>query len=160
MTKSLIARHIQTKPVISFKSHVRFVFREDRLRCGVGYAINIFNDSNQRLLYNSTFAYMHTPFFQGILCGFFYVHTFLQGDLMEKLAQCHSVYNFIASLFIYTGYESSNYVCTTCSEHFTRKYSAKRHNITVHHGNGGEIVPLVEYLVRFWQISGQRPVLV
>jgi len=40
-----------------------------------------------------------------------------------------------------------NYVCTTCSEHFTRKYSAKRHNITVHH-NGGEIVTLVEYLVR------------
>jgi hypothetical protein len=38
------------------------------------------------------------------------------------------------------------YVCTTCSEHFTRKYSAKRHNITIH-GNGGEIVPLLEYLV-------------
>jgi len=41
-----------------------------------------------------------------------------------------------------------NYVCTTCSEHFSRKYSAKGHNITVHHNNGGEIVPLVEYLVR------------
>jgi hypothetical protein len=40
-----------------------------------------------------------------------------------------------------------NYVCTTCSEHFTRKYSAKRHNITVHHNNGGDIVPLLEYLV-------------
>jgi hypothetical protein len=40
------------------------------------------------------------------------------------------------------------YVCTICSEHFTRKYSAKRHNITVHHNNGGEIVTLVEYLVR------------
>jgi hypothetical protein len=38
------------------------------------------------------------------------------------------------------------YVCTTCSEHFTRKYSAKRHNITVH-GNGGEIVTFLEYLV-------------
>ena len=42
----------------------------------------------------------------------------------------------------------ATYVCTTCSEHFTRKYSAKRHNITVHHNNGGgEIVTLVEYLV-------------
>ena len=41
-----------------------------------------------------------------------------------------------------------NHVCTTCSEHFTRKYSAKRHNITVHHDNGGEIVTLLEYLVR------------
>src|SRR5215813_13557858 len=41
-----------------------------------------------------------------------------------------------------------NYVCTTCSEHFTRKYSAKRHNLTVHHDNRGEIVTLVEYLVR------------
>jgi hypothetical protein len=40
-----------------------------------------------------------------------------------------------------------SYVCTICSEHFTRKYSAKRHNITVHHNKAGEIVPLVEYLV-------------
>ncbi len=40
-----------------------------------------------------------------------------------------------------------NYVCTTCSEHFTRKYSAKRHNLTIHSNGGGEIVPLVEYLV-------------
>jgi hypothetical protein len=39
-----------------------------------------------------------------------------------------------------------NYVCTTCSEHFTRKYSAKTHNITVH-DNSGDIVPLLEYLV-------------
>ena len=39
------------------------------------------------------------------------------------------------------------YVCTTCSEHFTRKYSAKRHKITIHQNNGGEIVTLVEYLV-------------
>ena len=38
------------------------------------------------------------------------------------------------------------YVCTTCSEHFTRKYSAKRHNLTIHN-NGGDIVTLVEYLV-------------
>src|SRR5215469_14980257 len=38
------------------------------------------------------------------------------------------------------------YVCTTCSEHFTRKYSAKRHNITVY-GNRGKIVPLIEFLV-------------
>src|SRR5215467_2856143 len=41
-----------------------------------------------------------------------------------------------------------NYVCPNCLEHFTRKYSTKRHNITVHHNNGGEIVPLVEYLLR------------
>ena len=40
------------------------------------------------------------------------------------------------------------YVCTTCSEHFTRKYSAKRHNITIHSNGGGEIVPFLEYLVR------------
>jgi hypothetical protein len=41
-----------------------------------------------------------------------------------------------------------NYVCTTCSEHFTRKYSAKRHNLTIHSNGGGEIVPFLEYLVR------------
>ena len=41
-----------------------------------------------------------------------------------------------------------NYVCTICSEHFTRKYSAKRHNLTIHSNGGGEIVPFLEYLVR------------
>jgi hypothetical protein len=37
------------------------------------------------------------------------------------------------------------YVCATCSEHFTRKYSATRHNLTLHDGRG-EIVRLLEYL--------------
>jgi hypothetical protein len=37
------------------------------------------------------------------------------------------------------------HVCATCSEHFTRKYSATRHNLTIH-DNRGEIVPLLEYL--------------
>jgi hypothetical protein len=37
------------------------------------------------------------------------------------------------------------YVCATCSEHFTRKYSATRHNLTIHNGRG-EIVRLPEYL--------------
>jgi hypothetical protein len=38
------------------------------------------------------------------------------------------------------------YVCATCSEHFTRRYSARRHNLTIH-DNRGEIVPLLEYIV-------------
>jgi hypothetical protein len=38
------------------------------------------------------------------------------------------------------------YVCATCEEHFTRRYSASRHNLTIH-GNRGEIVSLLEYLV-------------
>jgi hypothetical protein len=38
------------------------------------------------------------------------------------------------------------YVCATCEEHFTRRYSAKRHNLTIHN-NRGEIVSLLEYLV-------------
>jgi hypothetical protein len=37
------------------------------------------------------------------------------------------------------------YVCATCSENFTRKYSARRHNTTIH-DNRGEIVPLLGYL--------------
>jgi len=37
------------------------------------------------------------------------------------------------------------YVCATCSEHFTRKYSATRHNLAIHNGRG-EIVRLLEYL--------------
>jgi len=38
------------------------------------------------------------------------------------------------------------YVCASCSEHFTRRYSATRHNLTIHDGRG-EIVPLLEYIV-------------
>jgi hypothetical protein len=37
-------------------------------------------------------------------------------------------------------------VCATCEEHFTRKTSATRHNLTIHN-NRGEIVSLLEYLV-------------
>jgi hypothetical protein len=40
----------------------------------------------------------------------------------------------------------ATYVCATCEEHFTRKYSAMRHNLTIHNGMG-EIVTLLEYLV-------------
>jgi hypothetical protein len=38
-----------------------------------------------------------------------------------------------------------NYVCTVCSEHFTRKYSGKRHNQNLHNG-AAEIVRLIDYL--------------
>jgi hypothetical protein len=38
-----------------------------------------------------------------------------------------------------------SYVCATCSEHFTRKYSAKRHNHNLHNGTA-EIVRLIDYL--------------
>jgi hypothetical protein len=39
-----------------------------------------------------------------------------------------------------------SYVCAVCSEHFTRKYSAKRHNFNIHAGRS-EIVPFIEYMV-------------
>jgi len=39
-----------------------------------------------------------------------------------------------------------NYVCTICSEHFTRKYSAYRHNSNIHNGRS-EVVPYIEYMV-------------
>jgi hypothetical protein len=38
-----------------------------------------------------------------------------------------------------------SYVCTVCSEHFTRKYSATRHNHNLHNG-AAEIVRLIDYL--------------
>jgi hypothetical protein len=38
-----------------------------------------------------------------------------------------------------------SYVCTLCSEHFTRKYSAKGHNQNIHNGTA-EIVRLIDYL--------------
>jgi hypothetical protein len=38
------------------------------------------------------------------------------------------------------------WVCATCAQHFTRQYSANRHNANLHGGNG-TIVRLLEYLV-------------
>jgi hypothetical protein len=38
------------------------------------------------------------------------------------------------------------WVCATCEEHFTRKYSASRHNNNLHLGNG-LIVTLLDYIV-------------
>ena len=38
------------------------------------------------------------------------------------------------------------WVCATCAEHFTRKYSASRHNNNLHSGNG-LIVTLLDYIV-------------
>ena len=38
------------------------------------------------------------------------------------------------------------WVCATCGEHFTRKYSASRHNNNLHFGNG-LIVTLLDYIV-------------
>ena len=38
-----------------------------------------------------------------------------------------------------------SYVCTVCSEHFTRKYSGNRHNQNLHYGNA-DIVRLIDYL--------------
>src|SRR5205085_505060 len=38
------------------------------------------------------------------------------------------------------------WVCATCAEHFTRKYSASRHNNNLHFG-GGLIVTLLDYIV-------------
>jgi hypothetical protein len=38
------------------------------------------------------------------------------------------------------------WVCATCPEHFTRKYSASRHNNNLHLGNG-LIVTLLDYIV-------------
>lgn len=45
-----------------------------------------------------------------------------------------------------------SYVCGTCSEHFTRKYSAVRHNFNIHNG-GAEIVRLIDYIVG--RVSGR-----
>ena len=48
-----------------------------------------------------------------------------------------------------------SYVCATCSEHFTRKHIARRHNQNLHDGNA-DIVRLIDYLVG--RSSGQyRP---
>ena len=44
------------------------------------------------------------------------------------------------------------YVCATCSEHFTRKYSAIRHNHNIHNSRA-EIDRLLDYLVG--RASGQ-----
>src|SRR5215469_6028200 len=61
------------------------------------------------------------------------LHTLMERVFVQIPTQCRAVYKFIARISVYIGR--------------VRKYSAKRHNITVHHNNGGEIVTLVEYLV-------------
>jgi hypothetical protein len=38
-----------------------------------------------------------------------------------------------------------NYVCVACSEHFTRRFSANRHNSNMHKG-GAEIVSYMDYM--------------
>ena len=38
-----------------------------------------------------------------------------------------------------------NYVCTACSQYFTRKYSGQRHNFNIHSGRS-EIMPYIEYM--------------
>ena len=74
-------------------------------------------------------------------------HAFVQESFPCK--SWHSVApctRFKASLSMYMYIGRLTYVCATCSEDFTRKYSATRHNITIH-GNRGEIVPLLDFLV-------------
>jgi hypothetical protein len=73
------------------------------------------------------------------------MHTFVEGVFRGK-AQCSAMYKFIASLPRILHMGRLEYVCATCEEHFTRRYSATRHNITVY-GNRAEIVSLLEYLV-------------
>jgi hypothetical protein len=41
---------------------------------------------------------------------------------------------------------SKNYVCVTCGQDFTRKYSAYRHNSDLHEG-GSKIVRTLEYII-------------
>ena len=63
-----------------------------------------------------------------------------KGGTVQRHVQ---VYSFIIQCVCMGRIE---YVCATCEEHFTRRYSATRHNITIHN-NRGEIVSLLEYLV-------------
>ena len=53
---------------------------------------------------------------------------------------------FIASCPCILDMERLTYVCATCEEHFTRRYSTTRHNHTIQNGRG-EFVGLIEYLV-------------
>ena len=39
-----------------------------------------------------------------------------------------------------------SYICTVCLQHFTRKYSGKRHNSNIDSGRS-EIVPYIQYMV-------------
>ena len=74
-------------------------------------------------------------------------HTFVQGFFLQKLAQRRAMYKFIASLSNVYGYGSSNICVYNLFRTLHQEIHATRHNITIHHNNGGEIVPLVEYLV-------------
>ena len=65
-----------------------------------------------------------------------------------------SVYTAVIKVSIYIDWKMGrlSYICTECSEHFTRKYSAKRHNYNLHNSEA-VIVRLPDYLVG--RTSGQ-----
>ena len=50
-------------------------------------------------------------------------------------------------LYTVTGDGWLTYLSATCEEHFSKRFSATRHDLIIHN-NRGEIVPLLEYLVR------------
>jgi hypothetical protein len=54
--------------------------------------------------------------------------------------QCSTVHGVIITA------SDKNYVCVTCGQDFTRKYSAYRHNQLVHR-EGGKIVRTLEYII-------------
>lgn len=56
------------------------------------------------------------------------------------------MYKVLKGSIIYIGMSQPSYVCTVCSQEFTRKYSGQRHFSNIHSG-GSEIVPYIEYMV-------------
>jgi hypothetical protein len=74
-------------------------------------------------------------------------HTFVKESFAAKAGTAsRHVQDLKLRYPMYTYMGRPTYVCATCSENFTRKYSATRHNLTIHNGRG-EIVRLIEYLV-------------
>jgi hypothetical protein len=77
---------------------------------------------------------------------------FVHGILAKNnhlLAECHTVLRYVLTFkkvwLSILEMSRPNYVCTVCSEHFTRRYSGKRHNLNIHSGRS-EIVPFIEYM--------------
>jgi hypothetical protein len=62
--------------------------------------------------------------------------------LSHCVALCFNFYKLLLSILEMSG---ASYVCTVCSQQFTRKYSGQRHNFNIHSG-GSEIMPYIEYM--------------
>jgi hypothetical protein len=128
-----------------------------RICSKLAYHLYFKSISNQRQSIILIWVYVYVSRYASCLCIFRQNIDTSTGHIVEspfkfanfKLSRmqcCATRYaNFFKHSLSILGMDRPSYVCTVCSEHFPRKYSAKRHNHNIHNG-AAEIVRLIDYL--------------